>query len=168
MKNVLLALFSAVGVILAVSGGVFLIQSIRKLLEAVASKNWPSTPGKVVSSEVKQSERKLQSDSGPEKTVTVYEVHIRYEYSVKNVVFSGIDVSEGPSSTTDRAWAEARVAQFPRGKEMPVYYSPKDPTRSLLVPGFHSANLVPVAIAVVLIVTGVGMLVISRIWFGRT
>lgn len=156
--------FTIVGGILIVAGIVTLLVSLRHFMEVAGSKSWPSTPGKVVSSDVRMVTRTVKFGDEPEREVLEHKVEVRYEYKVKSTVFSGIDVGESATQSNSEAWAQARAAQFPVGRELPVYYSPKDPTRSMLEPGAKPLTYIPIGVALALIGVGLAMVLISRAW----
>lgn len=164
VRSILSWVFTGVGAILAVAGIATLFAALKHAWEAAGSRRWPSVPGRIVSSDVTHVSRKVQLGDELEKLVHEHRVEIRYEFTLKNVLFSGIDVGEAPEQSTDERWAQARVAKYPKGAEVQVFYSPKDPTRSVLEPGIQAATWIPVLVALALILTGVAMVLISRLW----
>jgi hypothetical protein len=164
VRSILSWVFTGVGAVLALAGVVTLFAGLKHLLEAAASRRWPSVPGRVVSSDVTDVSRKVQTGDEPEKLVHEHRVEVRYEYTLKGVLFSGIDLGEAPEQSTDERWAHERAAKFPKGAEVQVFYSPKDPTRSVLEPGIRAASWVGVLVALALMATGIAMVLISRLW----
>lgn len=164
MRSILSWVFTGVGVVLAVAGVATLAAALKQLWEAAGSRRWPSVPGRIVSSDVVDVSRKVQVGDELEKLVHEHRVEIRYEFALKGVLVSGIDVGQVPEQSTDERWAQARVAKYPKGAEVRVFYSPEDPTRSILEPGIHAASWIPLLVALAVIATGAGMVLISRLW----
>ncbi len=164
VRSILSWIFTGVGAVLAVAGVATLFAALQHLWEAARSRRWPSVPGRIVSSDVTDVSRKVEVGDELQKLVPEHRVEIRYEFTLKGVLFSGIDVGEAPEQSTDERWAQARAAKYPKGAEVQVFYSPKDPTRSVLEPGLRAASWIPVLVALALVVTGIAMVLISRLW----
>ncbi len=164
VRSILSWVFTGVGAILAVAGVATLFAALKQLWGAARSRRWPSVPGRIVSSDVVDVSRKVQVGDELEKLVHEHRVEIRYEFTLKGVLFSGIDVGEALEQSTDERRAHERVAKYPKGAEVRIFYSPEDPTRSVLEPGIRAATWIPVLVALALIVTGIAMVLISRLW----
>src|SRR5687767_5446384 len=118
LRNILSVIFQIGGVILLLIGAVMLIIAIRKLIEAAGMKHWPSTPGKIVSSDVREVTRTVKFADEPERKVQEHKVEVRYEYKVKNVVFSGIDLGEHADQSSSQQWAYQRADKFKPGSDV--------------------------------------------------
>lgn len=112
------------GIFLVCAAGFTAYASSRSLVEAKASSHWPSVPGRVTSS----------------KTVFITGRHgstgadIRYTYSVGASRLNGSRL-EVVSYSANTSYASDAVAAFPEGAEVPVYYDPAHPEKSVLRPG---------------------------------
>ena len=62
----------------------------------------------------------------------VYRYQINGETHISNVRQFGQLAGSGPD------WAEAILKQYPKGKEIPVAYSPDDPDLAVIEPGINS------------------------------
>ena len=95
-----------------------------------ASRKWATVIGKVVES------RALWETV--DENSRVFVPRVIYEYKVGDRPYRNdriFVVSQGNSN------AEATVAQFPVGRQVPVYYDPADPTQAALVRNAPSAAL---------------------------
>ncbi|MEO7650719.1 MAG: DUF3592 domain-containing protein, partial [Bryobacteraceae bacterium] len=112
---------------------------LRNIWRASASKEWPSVPGVVATSEINRSvshDRKTRSSS----TSYAADIHVRYnvagtDYSTDQIRF-GQTVGSGDSSE-----AELRRLRYPVGATVTVSYNPKDPSLAAMRPGIGSDAL---------------------------
>jgi len=86
---------------------------------ALRSGNWPHVEGVVVDSRVDDSNLEM---SAPK---------VRYRYVVDGKVWMGWRVSYSGYGTSRRAM-QARIADYPTGQTVKVFYDPADPARSVL------------------------------------
>lgn len=112
------------GIFLVGAAGFTAYVSSRSLLEAKASVHWPSVPGRVTSSRIVMITGRHGS-SGAD---------IRYAYSVGARRFDGSRL-EVVSYSSNTSYASDAVAQFQEGQDVPVYYDPAHPEKSVLRPG---------------------------------
>jgi hypothetical protein len=96
-----------------------------ELRKARQSVDWPTTPGKVLSSEV--------VDAGEDNMQ--FAAAITYAYRVRGKTHKGDQVALGQWATSDVKPVRRLVRQFPVGKVVPVYYNPEDPAEAVLKPG---------------------------------
>lgn len=117
--------------LLLLAGGIgLLVWGVLRYLDAAASSDWPTVPGKVFSSEVKVSRTKSKN-----KIKTTFGANIRYQFQVNNQDFEGTQVSFGDYSTNDRSHAEAIVKRYAVGSVVTVYYNPDEPGNCVLESG---------------------------------
>jgi hypothetical protein len=91
-----------------------------------AAENWILTLGEIVTSEVKV------GITGRRRS-TVYSPRIIYEYEVMGQRYRGERVHMGYELGTGvQSWAEERLANYPVGKRVEVYYDPNDPANAVL------------------------------------
>lgn len=129
-------------------GLVFLFIVVRAGGKVRASKNWPSTSGRVLASDIEM----RRSRTGQGGTSTAYYPVVLYEYMVNgrrlqsNRVRFGSDVGFGWTSPAQKV-----VDQYPPGAMVEVFYNPNDPTEAVLQRTARTANLMFVFIAIVII-----------------
>ncbi|MDO9088334.1 MAG: DUF3592 domain-containing protein [Anaerolineaceae bacterium] len=135
MDNLMPALFSFLCMgffaLIFLGLGIMLVVLNRKnQKKADVSYSWPSTPGRLVSAEVKQS-LSVEDEFGQSKPI--YYPEVRYEYEVNGRTFPGKRLSFGGSETfANGNDASNRIAGFEPGAVLKVYYDPNDPGKSVL------------------------------------
>lgn len=103
--------------------GIFLIVgNLRARKKADASQNWPATSGTVVLSEVRKSE--THNEEGGLSSIA-YFPYVEYDYQVNDQMVRGKKLTFGGHDLTKSyAEATARVAKYPVGAAVSVYYNP--------------------------------------------
>ena len=99
---------------------------VRDLIRAKASVAWPTSPGKVLSSVVQE------SDSEGDLS---YHAEVVYEFNVNNTTFSGKRISYGDHGTGNPSHAQEIVNRYPQDKNVTVSYMPNNPKECLLEVG---------------------------------
>ena len=97
--------------------GVF-SSGIRDLNQAKASVDWPTSPGKVLSSSVKH-ERDSDGDT--------YHAEVVYEFKVNNTTYSSKRIAYGDYGSSNPSHAQKIVNQYPQDKNVTVHYMPNNP-----------------------------------------
>ncbi len=111
------------GVVVFITG--ILISDLPRM---IVSPGWPTTDGTIISNRlILHRFKEYDGDY-----YTEYEAYIRYEYAVDGFPFSSLSINaiDSPFYSYDIA------KRYPEGKEVLVYYNPKDPTDAVLEPGF--------------------------------
>jgi len=106
-----------------------------------SSKNWPVAEGRIVSSEVK-SHWSGSSSGSHSSSRKVYSADINYGYKVDSREYVSGKISFADYSGP-RAHAVQTVEKYPRGKRVQVFYSPGDPSVSVLEPGKTGGLFIP-------------------------
>ncbi len=140
-----LSIFSIIALAL-ISFGIYFIAS------AESSSNWIKTSAKVVSYNIVStySQRRIKS---------VYDIQIRYQYSVNNRTYTNQTISFGKGKTlkggfNDREsamqWLDA--SKFSMHKIIDVYVDPENPNKSLVYNGVNFITYIPLMIGLVFLV----------------
>jgi len=109
---------------LFVSMGVVLTgQALWQLVSGFRSRNWPRSPGTILSSELE----------GPGDGA--FRAAVSYSYSVGSDTHLGTRVFFGDDNGTDRAAAARTVFRYRTGSPVSVAYDPHDPSLSVLETG---------------------------------
>lgn len=116
---VLVLITGALG-LLALCAGIWNMLHPRKAFQ------WTRTTGKIVSSET---ESFTESDSG-QRAQTFYRPVIEFSYTVEGQEYRGSSGSSAVTISAGQKWADAEVARYPVGMEVPVFYDPQNPTQS--------------------------------------
>jgi len=106
-------------------GGSFLImKSLFECARAAASRQWPVTRGKILSSEVTWT---LAGRGG-----IMYGAKVSYRYSAAGRYFENNAIQAAPANFYDREIAKDIAARYPVGADIDVHYDPEDPSESVL------------------------------------
>lgn len=159
------AILTLVGLMLTIAGSYELSQG-RK------TRSWLETSGRILESDIvsrsSTSRRSTDTSRTISQTDTDYDVELRYSYTVGNGAFEGRRVQYGNTSHDERAAAQEELARYPRGTDVPVYYDPQDPARSVLVKGTGTSGL-GLGLGATALVLGLGTMVyLLRRKSGRT
>lgn len=143
------------------------IFGVYSLFKINASSQWPSTEGKIRSSEIKEIEREVKNTRGDWETKREYEVVLKYEYRVDGKTFMGDRLFLVlPSIFSTRAEANQTMEKYPVNQTAMVYYDPKNPNDSTLLTG----NSIPPAAFIALAIIGVIVVVLIALalfYFGN-
>lgn len=104
-------------------GGGFLFLAMRTLSAARASGLWPSTPGKVTSSQ-------LMVGGGRSKRW--YKAQVVYLFSVNGRDYTSERVFFGDSRSNRSGKQQAVVDRYREGAEVEVFYNPQQPEQAVL------------------------------------
>ena len=119
--------------------GILVIVMLRSVLKGSASKRWPETDGRILSSEV-TSHRSLDSNG---THTTMHEPAIRYEYNANGQHYESKEISFGGiNGTSSTDFAEGIVARFAAGSSVRVFYNPAKPSEAVLEHSGAGCNMV--------------------------
>jgi hypothetical protein len=117
-------------ILLTAGGGLALYSGVKKLAYSYASKNWPSTAGRIISSSAKISSS--SGSSGSKAAMPTYSADIRYAYEVDEKDYHNNRVGYGDYGSSDKSHAQKIVDRYPVGKDVSVYYKSDNPDESIL------------------------------------
>jgi hypothetical protein len=103
---------------------------------------WPSVAGIITRSGITHGDQSHAPD-------------VAYTYSVDGVPFEGNQIVRGPaiaSSTED--YALRRIARYPVGTPVAVYYAPRSPSTAVLEPGLSKQSFVPLVFGLMFVSFG--------------
>lgn len=145
---------SAVGsYTLIVMGGGMFVWNLFHMFEDVEAKKWPHRPGTIISTE-------LRSDLISKRPRFFVVPH--YKFKVDGRDFEGETLSFTADSES-KDLAEEERAKYPDGAKVEVYFDPKEPTKSCLLPGAGEEHAeLMMAFSVLLAVLGVIGVVIRK------
>lgn len=133
MKSILIKLFVS---IVFFAGGLAAYLYITKPMadEARASETWPSVEGEIIRSEINS----FHNSEGKE----MYSPDVAYVYQLDGKDYSGSRISDLSYSTSSEGEVRRKLAKYPQGSTVKVYYDTEDPYNSTLKPGIgFVANL---------------------------
>lgn len=108
-----------------VMGAALFYYSLSRVLLVYRTQNWTATSGSVISSEVCY-RRGIKSDS--------YSPRIVYRYAVDGKEYESREITYGFTEGSKDEAAE-KVAQYPAGSEVKVFYNPSSPGQACLERG---------------------------------
>jgi hypothetical protein len=124
------------GILLLIAAVVVGYAALAIVSAARASRRWPTVPGRVVRSEVRENRP-----------------FIRYQYAMEGEEHEGRDVTWGGWPYPTARTAASRVRRYPAGAQVAVHYDPGHPTTiAILEPGFSLEVLYLPAVASALLV----------------
>lgn len=127
-----------IGVNLAISGTIFflgyiaLFSGLDKIDQAKSSTTWPSVPGTIVQSQMLITDD--DTDDNEKKDPLAHATVIIYRYQIDGKWMMGNRVSWNTTHTDEIA--KQRMRAYPLDKTVQVYYSPDNPSLSILEPGY--------------------------------
>lgn len=126
MDNSLILIVGLIVAGIAVFAGI----GIYRYRLASASAAWSFTQGKIVSAKMQRAE-KIMDDEEDEKREYYTYPELCYEYTVNGQTHRGTRISFAPVTAMSPEW----VDRFPDGSAVRVYFDPKNPKQSVLIPG---------------------------------
>ncbi len=100
------------------------------------SMGWPSVMGVVEETWVRVSESRYDTDDGSFFSTEMFHPEIRYRYWVDGRTYEGQWIySGGQTGVADRDEAEKVLAPYAAGRQVQVFYNPRNPSEALLQPG---------------------------------
>jgi len=161
---------------LIVGGTVATFFGVREVLEANASKDWPTTQGKIIESSVEYETRPRKPGETGSSKKKDYRAKISYRYWVDDVALTGsriayvkkmsfqlkadglLDTKKSDTRSIERSIARVRaqgiVDRYPKGKSVSVYYKPDNPKVCVLEPGLGLQAFVAPVFGVFIIIVG--------------
>jgi hypothetical protein len=125
------------------------ITGLKGVEKALASQNWPSVQGQVLSSSVGT------HDSHDSDSSTTYSADVRYTYGVNGNTYQGTHLGSGDFSSSNYNQMSAWAAKYPAGKQVSVYYDPANPATAVLETGFSGGLLIPLGVGAAFIAVSV-------------
>lgn len=137
------------GLLFALGGVALLIHTMRQLLRARQSLNWP-----IIEAQVQ--EARIDESHGRHHSYTPL-VRYRYEsgdsvYEGNRIIFSGKSVSTGSLDE-----AKQFMTQFEVGMRLMIRVCPTNPNLSVIEPGFHPGWWVPLVFALTAVLMGLSV-----------
>lgn len=143
-------------VTLAVGGG-FIYMSLSAMTTASAMKNWPTTNGTILYSNVTSQTNYVTHGNGGGSYQTMYSPSVEYSYLVNGQTYKSGSISQFGFSSSLSYIAEQEAAKYPVGNTVSVYYNPSNPYQSYLErsSGIVSGGLIFLIIGIVILIGGV-------------
>ena len=136
------------GILFIASGLAVFVLFSQAWVMGFASLSWKKAFGTVIVSDIHSCRRKYQPPD--------YVAEIIYQYAVDGVSYSSKNISftnENDTLSTGCGHGRELAGQYPKGKNLVVYYDPADPKNAVLLPG--GTNFLPIGCSLGLIALGV-------------
>ena len=168
MRSILSWAFTGVGLILSLAGVAMIFSAVRRLLEAAGSKNWAerARQGRLLRGSASSPGDQFEDE--PERLVLEHQGRGPLRVHPQGVLLSGIDLGEAPEQSSAEKWAHERADRYREGRRGPGLLFAQDSDPLVLEPGLAKAQLRSrSSIASALSVTGIAMVLISRLWLAQ-
>lgn len=139
-------------------GGVIIYSAMPGVDEASRSGSWPSTEGKVVVSEVVGT-----YGNTTRRTGSAWKAHVEYRYEVDGKQYTSSRISFSDYGSSIKSSHEERAGRYPAGKEVRVFYDPKDPRKAVLEIGAPVVDYLTIAFGAVFVGIGGLMFFLLRL-----
>ncbi len=162
--RVLQAAFIALvlGLILATTlggGGFLLVRNVPMIVEGWQSRSWPAVVGEVKKSEAVAKPIIIDSRRG---AVGTHVVRLHYAFTVWGRTYSGTRQSlDDVGIIKSEEVAQREAESLPVGRPVPIFYDPRDPSRSLLKPGVPVSGVLGSLFGAMLVATGMALVAIG-------
>ena len=128
---------------------------IHRIFQAARSNRWPSVIGELDSSDLKEAVyRGRQIGGGPDEAAA-WTVNFKYRYTVADKEYQGSRVTYSDSVNKTMRALRKLQDKYQGKAQIQVYYNPKNPNKSLLVPGLSLFNFTPLITSVLFVLAGI-------------
>ena len=126
-----------------------------RIVQATTSTGWPSVTGELESSELKEVVYRGREVGGRPDEASAWVVNFNYSYQIADKKYHGsrVTYSDGVNKTV-RALRKLQN-RYQGQSQIQVYYNPKNPSQSVLVPGLSIFNLTPLITSTLFVLAGV-------------
>lgn len=155
MEDTLILVIGSCFVLVGICTGGFFCYRIS---QASACNRWPFVIGELESTDLKEVVYRGRDAGGGPDEAAAWVVDFRYRYSVADRKYEGsrVTYSDGINKTMR---ALRKLQDRYKGKsQIQVYYNPKNPKQSVLVPGLSLFNFTPLITSTLFIAAGIFIL----------
>ena len=159
MDNTLVLILGSCFVLVGIATGLFFAY---RIYQGASSTRWPFAIGELESADLREVVyRGRDSGDGPDMAGARV-VNFRYRYSVADVDYHGsrVTYSDGINKTLR---AVRQLQKKYHGKSLiQVYYNPRKPRQSVLIPGLGIYNFTPLITSVLFVLAGLYIFSFAR------
>ena|SRR2546421_3002460 len=142
------------GVLSTVAGLGVAVYGVVTVRRGVKTTHWRATSGRITASSMQAGPR-VPPGIGKQRS---YELRVAYTYEVAGREWHGNRVAFGHEPFGSYGDVQPRMERYVEGTEVTVYYDPADPSQAVLERGAASATWFAIALGIVLLVVGIGLL----------
>jgi hypothetical protein len=126
------------------------------------SKKWPVTKGVVISSQLERNSNRKKVN-GNYVLVTTFNAKITYTYQVSSIAYTSSRITFADPKTMSHEQAVCfTTILYPLGKEVEVYFNPKEPNTCALVPGLTINSSLPFMVSLIPLLISIIYYLIKR------
>lgn len=132
--------------------------ALRQSTRGRETRGWTRTSGRIVDARVEELPGPAE-EGGPR-----FRAVVRYAYEGRGRTYESEQVSVGSSpaeTTSDRGEAQRQVDRHPAGRDVEVWFDPRDPREAVLVRGVPPAQIAATVVVGVALV-GIGLFALAR------
>jgi hypothetical protein len=154
--------------IMLLGGVTMMAKAFRQLKESRQAQAWPTAPGRVTRSAMRESTDTQRSSAQQRESApgTYSDAKIEYEFQVTGVTYHGSRLAAGEDMNAERSHVESVLRKYPVDQAVTVHYKSDDPSQCVLEPGGwgNLATLLPLS----LLFTGAPLVLIWQLWKVRS
>ena len=136
-----------------VFGLVFFVAVFDDFFDSLKSISWPAVSGKIIESSVKQ--RKHTTSMSGHSTVYSYDVTATFQYRVNGNLYESNNIRFGGYTAKNPRLLDGTLSNYKAEKVVDVYYSPDNPSNSVLEPGFNKSIAFAIFAGCLFIILGI-------------
>ena len=145
------------GIVFIVICSLMLIWAVSIILSSLKTSNWPTASGNIIRTSIEFEKGTKKPGSDAPGTWDSYYPKIEYQYSVSGNEYRSSKVEaifSGKASCNTEWQAKKIIEKYPEGRNVLVFYDPKDPSRACLESGIPWRLVFPI---ILFSFVGIGM-----------
>ncbi len=147
---------------MTIIGGVFILLGvlitlylIARLRQALSSHRWPSVVGDLDSAELKNVIYRGKEVNGTAEQASADMVNFKYHYQIHGKLYEGTRVTFSDAINKTSGSLKKIKAMYQGKNQIVIYYNPKSPDQSVLIPGVSIYNITPFITSLLFIAGGI-------------
>jgi len=147
MDKAFIVIFGSIFVLVGILSAAFFFY---RIYQAVSSLTWPIVMGELVSADIRES---IYNHRDGQRSSMVLDFKYRYRVADNQLNGTRVTYTDGINKSLR---AKKKLKKRFQGKtRVKVYYNPKDPHQSVLIPGVGLFNFTPLITSTLFVVAGV-------------
>jgi hypothetical protein len=140
MNKIILAICLLMVSLVAILGLYLFLKGARRVQLAIVSTKWPTTAGKVISSETTRDVSTTRDPDTKKISPSVtFNTETKISYSVDGQSYTTDRLRFGQTlGSGDKSEADVKRLRYPPGKDVTISYDPANPASGVMKPGLHA------------------------------
>ncbi len=126
-----------------------------RIFQATTSTGWPFVIGELESSELKEVIYRGREADGRPDEASAWVVNFKYSYQIAGKEYHGSRVTYSDGINKTRRALRKLQDKYQGKSQIQIYYNPKNPNQSVLVPGLSVFNLTPLITSTLFVLAGI-------------